>query len=69
MANPSWNERDARATAHVGYALIHALLAELEKDRPGLRKKVWQEAERSLREYDLLDDDTADWLRSKVAEL
>ena len=40
MANDTPADRHDRATAHIGYALIYALLNELEKERPGLRKEV-----------------------------
>lgn len=66
MANETWTDKDARDTAHISYSLIYALLDELEKEQPGLQKKVWQEAVRSLREYDLLDDKALDWVRSKA---
>jgi hypothetical protein len=69
MANETWTDKDAHAVAHISYALIYVLLDELEKERPGLRKRVWQEAERSLREYDVLDDASLDWVRSKLASL
>ena len=66
MANATWTDKDARNTAHIGYALVYALLDELGKERPGLRKRVWQEAARSLREYNVLDDDALEWVRSKA---
>ena len=61
--------RHTRPTAHIGYALVYALLDELEKESPGLRKRVWEEAQRSLREYNILDDESADWLAGKIANL
>jgi len=61
--------RHSRATAHIGYALTFALLDELEKESPGLRKRVWESAQRSLLEYDVLDQDSADWLAAKVRDV
>jgi hypothetical protein len=41
----------AGQTAYIGYALVHALLSELEKESPGLRKRVWLRAQESHEEY------------------
>ena len=69
MAEDDFDARHAKMTAHIGYALVYALLNELDKEAPGLRKRVWEQAQRSLEEYNLLDDDSADWVRRKVADL
>lgn len=69
MSNDDADGRRARMTAHIGYALICALLDELEMDAPGLSKRVWKSAHRSLKEYDLLDPDSADWMSAKIAQL
>lgn len=61
--------RNAHATANIGYALVYALLNELENEAPGLRKRVWEQAQRSLSEYDLLDENSADWVARKIADL
>jgi hypothetical protein len=44
-------------------------LDEIEKEAPGLRKRVWEQAQRSLQEYNLLDQNSADWVTQKIAEL
>ena len=59
MAEDDFKARHAYTTAHIGYALIYALLDELEKEAPGLRKRVWEQAQRSLGEYNFLDKDSA----------
>ena len=65
----SADARHSRATAHIAYALIYELLVELEKESPGLRKRVWENAQRSLAEYNILDEENADWLLGKIANL
>ena len=69
MAEDDFNSRHAHTTAHIGYALVYALLNELEKETPGFRKRVWEQAQRSLQEYDLLDAESADWVAQKIADL
>ena len=69
MAEDDFETRDARATAHIGYALVYALLNELEKEIPGLRKRVWIKAQRTLEEYDVLDASNVDWVTRIVANL
>jgi hypothetical protein len=69
MADNDFDARHAHTTAHIGYALVYALLNELEKEAPGLRRRVWEEAQRSLREYNMLDEDSADWVAEKIADL
>jgi hypothetical protein len=69
MAEDDFDARHAHTTAHIGYALVYALLNELEKEAPELRRRVWEEAQRSLREYDLLDKESADWVAAKIADL
>ena len=69
MAEDDFDARHAHTTAHIGYALVYALLNELEKEAPGLRKRVWEQAQRSLKEYDRLDEDSADWVARKIADL
>jgi len=69
MSEDDFKARHAHATAHIGYALVYALLDELEKEAPGFRKRVWEQAQRSLEEYDLLDKDSADWVAQKTADL
>lgn len=60
---------DARATAHIAYALVYALLNELEKEVPGLRKRVWAQAQRTLEEYNVLDASNADWVARIISNL
>ena len=69
MRDDNFDLRQALATAHIGYALVYALLDEIEKEAPGLRKRVWQQAQRSLQEYNLLDQNSADWVTQKIEEL
>ena len=59
----------ANASAHLGYTLVSILLEELEKEHPGLRKRVWSAAQRELSTYHLLDTVAADWLARKVEEM
>jgi hypothetical protein len=66
MANDDF---DAGQTAYIGYALVHALLSELEKESPGIRKRVWLRAQESLEEYGYLDAQSADWVAAKIADL
>jgi hypothetical protein len=69
MAQDDFKASDAHATAHIAYALVFALLNELEKEFPGLRKRVWTEAQRTLQEYDVLDASNADWVKRIIANL
>jgi hypothetical protein len=69
MSEDDSKARHAHSTAHIGYALVYALLYELEKEAPGLRKRVWEQAQRSLEEYNLLDAESADWVTQKIAGL
>ncbi len=69
MAEDDFDARSTHLTAHIGYALVCVLLNELEKETPGLRKRVWKLAQRSLKEYDLLDEHSADWVTQKIADL
>jgi len=69
MAEDDFEARDAQATAHIGYALVYALLNELEKEIPGLRKRVWIKAQRTLEEYDVLDASNVDWVTRIIANL
>ena len=68
MADDEFRTRHAHSTAHIGYALVYVLLDELEKEAPGLRKRVWERAQRSLEEYNLLDAGSADWVTQKIAD-
>jgi hypothetical protein len=69
MADDDFDARHAHTTAHIGYALIYALLDELETEAPGLRKRVWMRAHWLLREYNRLDKESADWVTRKIADL
>lgn len=69
MAEDDFDARHAHTTAHISYALVCALLEELEKKSPGVRKRVWLKAQHSLEEYDMLDPESADWVAAKVADI
>jgi len=69
MADDDFEANDARATAHIAYALVYALLNELEKEAPGLRKRVWTQAQRTLEEYRVLDASNAEWVTRIIANL
>jgi len=69
MAEDDFKASDARATAHIGYALVYALLNELEEESPGIRKRVWTQAQLTLEEYDVLDSSNTDWVARIIANL
>ena len=69
MAEDDFEARHAHDTAHISYALVYALLNELEKESPGFRRRVWLRAQQSLQEYALLGAVTKDWLEAKIAEM